>query len=264
MGCRSMAIGGALVASLVGVELLPGCRRTGETPKLDGKKEKLSYAMGITMARGFKRPGVELDADLVARGWRDATSGEKVLMTEDELRDTISAFQDDLKDKKLQTLKTVGAANKKQGEAFLGRNAMEEGVVTLPSGLQYKILKTGDGKHPTDADTVECHYRAAFIDGTEFDNSYVHGQPGTFAVTGVIAGWKEALKLMPVGSKWRLFVPDRLAYGDEGMLVKRGAGRSIGPNSTLLFDVELLAIKSAPSPGRQTASADLSAGTHGK
>jgi FKBP-type peptidyl-prolyl cis-trans isomerase FklB len=127
--------------------------------------------------------------------------------------------------------------NRKAGESFLAENKKKEGVVTLPSGLQYKVLKAGDGKKPTDADTVECHYRGTLINGTEFDSSYLTGQPATFKIAGVIPGWREALKLMPVGSKWQLFVPSQLAYG------ARGKGGSIGPNAALIFEVELLAIK---------------------
>jgi FKBP-type peptidyl-prolyl cis-trans isomerase FklB len=127
--------------------------------------------------------------------------------------------------------------NKKAGESFLAENKKKEGVVTLPSGLQYKVLKAGDGKKPTDTDTVECNYRGTHIDGTEFDSSYRTGQPATFKVAGVIPGWREALKLMPVGSKWQIFVPSQLAYGT------RGKPGSVGPNAALIFEVELLAIK---------------------
>jgi FKBP-type peptidyl-prolyl cis-trans isomerase FklB len=130
----------------------------------------------------------------------------------------------------------AAADNKKEGDAFLAENMKKEGVMALPSGLQYKILKAGSGKMPTDADTVECNYRGTFINGTEFDSSYRTGKPATLKVKGVIPGWQEALKLMPVGSKWQLFIPPQLAYGE------RGSG-PIGPNATLIFDLELLAIK---------------------
>ena len=139
--------------------------------------------------------------------------------------------------KETQGTKMVSAENKKEGTAFLARNKTKQGVVTLPSGLQYKILKAGNGKKPVGADTVECHYRGTLINGTEFDSSYRRGQAASFPVSGVIPGWTEALKLMPVGSKWQLFIPPQLAYGAQG------SGRDIGPDATLIFEVELLAIK---------------------
>jgi FKBP-type peptidyl-prolyl cis-trans isomerase len=147
------------------------------------------------------------------------------------------AFQSDLMKKQSQGKQTAAEENKKTGEAFLAENKKKDGVVALPSGLQYKILKAGKGKKPTDGDKVECHYRGTLIDGTEFDSSYRRGEPATFPVNGVIAGWTEALKLMPVGSKWQLFVPSQLAYKEHG------AGADIGPNATLIFEVELLGIK---------------------
>jgi FKBP-type peptidyl-prolyl cis-trans isomerase FklB len=137
----------------------------------------------------------------------------------------------------VQATAAAGEENKKAGEAFLAQNKGKQGVVTLPSGLQYKILKAGNGKKPTENDTVECNYRGTLINGTEFDSSYRRGQPATFGVGQVIPGWREALQLMPVGSKWELYVPPDLAYGE------RGAGRDIGPNSTLVFEVELLGIQ---------------------
>ncbi len=168
---------------------------------------------------------------------KDVLSGEKLLMSEAELRSTMRTFQAELRQRQAVARTKAAEDNKKQGDAFLAENKTKEGVVTLPSGLQYKILKAGDGKTPTDADTVECHYRGTLINGTEFDSSHLTGKPATFKVTAVIPGWKEALKLMPVGSKWQLFIPPQLAYGE------RGAGHEIGPNATLVFEVELLAIK---------------------
>jgi FKBP-type peptidyl-prolyl cis-trans isomerase FklB len=146
-------------------------------------------------------------------------------------------FQTELRDKQQAKRKAEGDENLKAGEVFLAENRKKEGVVTLPNGLQYKILKAGGGRKPTEADTVEVNYRGTLIDGTEFDSSYKRGKPVTFKVTGVIKGWTEALKLMPVGSKWQLFIPPQLAYGE------RGAGQAIGPNATLIFEIELLAIK---------------------
>jgi FKBP-type peptidyl-prolyl cis-trans isomerase FklB len=208
-----------------------------KTSVLQTEKDKVSYGIGVEVARGFQQQGIEVNIDVLVKGLRDALSGAKLLMTEDDLRATLSAFQVELAQRKAQAAKTAAEDNKKAGEAFLAQNRTKEGVVTLPSGLQYKILKAGDGTKPTDADTVECQYRGTLINGAEFDSSYRRGQPATFKVSGVIAGWQEALKLMPVGSKWQLFVPAQLAYGEQG------AGDVIGPNATLIFEVELLAIK---------------------
>jgi FKBP-type peptidyl-prolyl cis-trans isomerase len=208
-----------------------------ETPALKTQKEKVSYSVGVDVAKSLAKMGMDLDLDVFIRGLKDGFSGKKLLMTDDEMHATMNAFQNDLLKKQSQGKQTAAEENKKAGEAFLAENKKKEGVVTLPSGLQYKILKAGKGKKPTDADKVECHYRGTLIDGTEFDSSYRRGQPATFPVAGVIGGWTEALKLMPVGSKWQLFVPSQLAYKE------RGAGADIGPNATLIFEVELLGIK---------------------
>jgi FKBP-type peptidyl-prolyl cis-trans isomerase len=205
---------------------------------LKTEKDKVNYGIGVGVARNFQRQGIDVDIDLVVKGLRDMLSGGKLLMTEEELQTTMTAFQADLQKKLQEATKAAAEKNKKEGEAFLAENSKKEGVVTLPSGLQYKILKPGDGKKPVSQDSVECHYRGTFINGTEFDSSYKRGQPINLKVDGgVIAGWSEALKLMPVGSKWQVFIPSKLAYGENG------AGSQIGPNSTLIFEVELLAIK---------------------
>ncbi|MCZ7627527.1 MAG: FKBP-type peptidyl-prolyl cis-trans isomerase [Candidatus Methylomirabilis sp.] len=222
---------------VMGLGLLAAQASAEEAPVLKTEKDKMSYGIGAEAGRNFKRLGVEVDTDLLVRGLRDALSGEKLLMTDEEVRATMTAYQAEARQKQAQAARLAAENNKKAGEAFLADNKAKEGVVTLPSGLQYKILKKGDGKTPADADTVECNYRGTLINGTEFDSSYRRGQPATFKVTGVIPGWREALKLMPVGSKWQIFIPPQLAYGE------RGAGRDIGPNATLIFEVELLAIK---------------------
>jgi FKBP-type peptidyl-prolyl cis-trans isomerase FklB len=189
------------------------------------------------MIGNIRQQGVEIDLDLVMQGMKDAYSGGKLLMTDEDLRNAISQYQVAVRQKRSMIMAKAAEDNKKSGESFLAENAKKEGVATLPSGLQYKVLKAGEGKKPTDADTVECHYRGALIDGTEFDSSHRTGKPGIFKVAEVIAGWREALKLMPVGSRWQIFVPSQLAYG------ARGKGGSIGPNATLIFEVELIAIK---------------------
>jgi FKBP-type peptidyl-prolyl cis-trans isomerase len=225
-----------LIAGL-GILLLTAQVSAGEPPVLETQKDKISYGIGVDMSRNFKKQGIEFDADTLMRGFKDESSGGKLLMREEDIRATLNAYQNELMQKRAQAMRAAEEENKKIGEAFLAENKTKEGVVILPSGLQYKILKAGDGRKPTETDTVECHYRGALINGTEFDSSYNTGKPATFKVTGVIAGWTEALKLMPVGSKWKLFIPPQLAYG------ARGAGRDIGPNATLIFELELLAIK---------------------
>ena len=157
-------------------------------------------------------------------------------MPDEELRKAIDQYQIAVRQKRSQMMAKTAEENKKEGEAFLTENQKKEGVVTLPSGLQYKVLKEGDGRKPTDADTVECNYRGTLVNGTEFDSSYRTGKPAMFKVSGVIPGWAEALKLMPEGSKWQLFVPSGIAYGEKGKGI-------IGPNATLIFEVELVAVK---------------------
>jgi FKBP-type peptidyl-prolyl cis-trans isomerase FklB len=222
--------------AFLGVLLLVAQVSAEEPLVLKTQKEKVSYGIGVDVVRNIKQQGIEVDMDALMKGIKDAFAGEKLLMTEKDLRATMNAFQADLR-RKQRANRTAAADNKRMGEAFLAENKTKEGVVALPSGLQYKILKAGEGKKPTDADTVECHYQGTIINGSVFDSSDLGGQPATLEVKGLIPGWREALKLMPVGSKWQLFIPPQLAYGE------REEGGIIGPNSTLIFEVELLAIK---------------------
>jgi len=203
---------------------------------LKTQQEKESYAMGMNLGTGLHRQGVTLDPALVARGMKDAMSGGKTLLTEDEARAALQQLQNDVRQQLEAKAHEAGAANRKEGETFLAANKTKEGVVVLPSGLQYKILTEGTGPKPTASDTVTCNYRGTLINGTEFDSSYKRGQPASFPVGGVIKGWTEALQLMPVGSKWQLFIPADLAYGDNSPT------RDIPPGSTLIFEVELLSI----------------------
>jgi FKBP-type peptidyl-prolyl cis-trans isomerase FklB len=168
---------------------------------------------------------------------KDSYGGGKTILTEDQARQALEDFQKTLMAKQAETMKILSEKNKADGEKFLAENAKKEGVKVLPSGLQYKEITPGTGKSPKTADTVTTHYKGTLIDGTEFDSSYKRGQPATFPVSGVIPGWTEALQLMKEGAKWQLFVPPDLAYGE------RGAGQVIGPNATLIFEVELLAVK---------------------
>jgi len=223
--------------AVLGILLLAAQAMAAEAPAFKTQKEKVSYGIGVDVAKNFQRLGLDVDTEVLITGLRDVLSGGKLKMSEDDLRTTMNAYNEELKQKMIQSRQAAAEKNMKEGEAFLAENKKKEGVVVLPSGLQYKILKAGDGKKPTDADTVECHYRGAFINGTEFESSYRAGKTVTFKVTGVIPGWSEALKLMPVGSKWQLFIPSRLAYGEQG------AGNRLGPNAALIFDVELVAIK---------------------
>jgi len=205
-------------------------------------KEKASYALGINVGSSLHRQSVDIDPDLFAQGLKDAMSGKKPLITEEEGHAALMELQNEVRAQQAQKMKEEGDTNKKDGEAYLAANKAKPGVVTLPSGLQYKILKEGTGPKPTATDTVECNYTGTLINGTEFDSSAKHGGPAKFPVNGVIKGWTEALQLMPAGSKWQLFIPSDLAYGERGT-----PDGSIGPNSTLVFDVELLSVEQ-PKP----------------
>jgi len=201
------------------------------------QKEKASYAVGLNIGKGLRRDAVDIDPNMLLRGIKDAMAGAKPLLTDDEAKTALTALQNDVRQKHDAMMQQTGETNKKEGDAFLAANKAKPGVVTLPSGLQYKILKQGTGPKPSATDTVVCNYRGTLLDNTEFDSSAKHGGPATFEVGRVIKGWTEALQMMPVGSKWQLFIPSDLAYGP------RGAGTDIGPNATLIFDVELVSIK---------------------
>jgi FKBP-type peptidyl-prolyl cis-trans isomerase len=204
---------------------------------LKTQKDKNSYALGMNIGSGLRKQPLDLDPAIVVRGLRDALSNGKTLLTEEEVRTVLTQLQTDVRKKQQELAQQAGQANKQQGVAFLEANKSKEGVVVLPDGLQYKILQEGTGPKPAATDQVVCNYRGTLLDGTEFDSSYKRGQPATFPVSGVIKGWTEALQLMPVGSKWQLFLPAELAYGESG------TGGPIGPNATLIFEVELLSIK---------------------
>jgi FKBP-type peptidyl-prolyl cis-trans isomerase FklB len=208
-----------------------------EDTVLKNEKDRLSYAIGMDIGNGLKSQNIDLNPEIVAQGIWDALSGGKTLMKEQEYRDTITAFKQEMQQKQKAQMKEFSEKNQKDGEKFLAENKTGEGIITLPSGLQYKVIKAGTGKSPKSSDTVTVNYRGTLINGTEFDSSYRRGQPASFKVGGVIPGWTEALQLMKVGAKWELYIPSNLAYG------ARGAGRNIGPNSTLIFEVELISVK---------------------
>ncbi len=205
---------------------------------LTTQKDKASYAIGLNIGRSMRKDDVDIDPNLLLRGMKDGLADAKPLLTDDEAKATMVALQADLRAKHEAKVELEAATNKKEGDAFLAENKTKEGVVTLPSGLQYKVLVEGTGPKPTATDTVVCNYKGMLLDNTEFDSSYKRGEPATFPVTGIIKGWTEAIELMPVGSKWQLFIPPDLAYGARG-----GAGGGIGPNATLVFEVELMSIK---------------------
>lgn len=211
-------------------------RSTAAVP-LKTQKEKFSYALGMNIGASMRKQAVPVDPASLSRGLRDSLAGGKTLLTEEEARAVLTQMQNDMRAKQQEKGMQESAGNKKKGEEFLAANKSKEGIVTLPSGMQYKILKQGTGPKPTASDSVVCNYRGTLLNGNEFDSSSKHGGPATFPVGGVIKGWTEALQLMPVGSKWQLFIPSDLAYGD------RGAGGDIGPGATLIFEVELVSIE---------------------
>ena len=211
--------------------------KTGAVTTLKTTKEKFSYALGMNLGANFHKQSVDVDPNLVAAGIRAAMAGGKTLLTEAEAQAALAEVQGELRKKQMEKAQVTGEKNKKEGDAFLAANKSKEGVTALPSGLQYKVLTAGTGPKPSASDSVVCNYRGTLINGKEFDSSYKRGQPATFPVSGVIKGWTEALQLMPVGSKWQLFIPSTLAYGE------RGAGGDIGPNATLIFEVELISIE---------------------
>ena len=222
--------------------------RTAAPLTLKTQKDKASYAVGMNVGRGLganlRQQSVEFDQAILLRGFKDALAGGKLLLTDDEAKAVLTQLQTEVRARQQEKMKVeqekmkaAADENKKEGAEFLAANKTKEGVVTLPSGLQYKILTEGTGPKPGATDTVSCNYRGALTNGTEFDSSYKRGQPLSIQVNGVIKGWTEALQLMPVGSKWQLFIPSDLGYGD------RGSGPVIGPGATLIFEVELLSIQ---------------------
>jgi FKBP-type peptidyl-prolyl cis-trans isomerase FklB len=235
MAYRKLILAAAIVL------LLSFAAAAQDAPELKTDKDKFSYALGMNFGENFRKQGLELDPAVFAKGFAESFNGSKTAMTDQEMQTLLMAASQEIQKKQAALRAAKGEAAQKEGEAFLAANKTKEGVVTLPSGLQYKILKAGTGDKPTLDDTVVCNYKGTLIDGTEFDASEKHGGPATFPVKGVIAGWTEALQLMQVGSKWQLFVPSNLAYGAQGQ-------GEIGPNATLIFEVELVSIQKAAAP----------------
>jgi FKBP-type peptidyl-prolyl cis-trans isomerase FklB len=217
------------------------------TAPLTTQKQKNSYALGMSIGLGLKKQGLDksIDSALAVRGMREALGSGKTAMTEDEMKAALQLLRTEFTNAQEAKAHEAGSSNRKEGDTFLAANKAKDGVKVLPDGLQYKVLTEGNGPKPAATDTVTVNYRGTLIDGKEFDSSYKRGQPASFPVNGVIKGWTEALQLMPVGSKWQLFIPADLAYGD------RGAGADIGPGATLIFEVELLSIGEPKKPEAQ-------------
>ena len=215
-----------------------------QVPTIQDRKDKISYAFGLDLARDLKRQKKDLNVDLLMQGLRDSLADKPLLMTDDEVTATLKQVEAEQKQDYEHARRMIADKNRRAGEQFFSDNAKKEGIVTLPSGLQYKILKKGEGPTPTLEDKVVCQYKGTLLDGTEFDNSVKRGHPITLPVKGIMPGWTQALQMMPVGSKWQLFIPPQLGYGNKIV-------NGIGPNATLVFDVELLSIEERA----QTASA---------
>lgn len=227
----------SMTASCALVHRPPPSSTTAGPGALATPQAQTSYAVGLNIGTGLRADGVAIDPDAFLKGVKDALADAKPALSSEQMNAILGQLQESINKNRTEKAAAAAAANKAQGEAFLSANGAKPGVRTLPSGLQYQILTPGTGVKPKPSDTVICNYRGALIDGTEFDSSAKHGGPANLSVDGVIPGWSEALQLMPVGSKWRLFVPSELAYGAQG------AGEDIGPNAVLIFDIELLSIE---------------------
>jgi FKBP-type peptidyl-prolyl cis-trans isomerase FklB len=238
MKSSKVAMVGLGLLLMAGLAVGQDAAKVAAPSELKDMKAKASYAIGLGLGRNLKSNGADIDADLLARGVKDAVAGGKVLLTDDQVKEVMLAFSEQLKSKQAEMAKSAVEKNKKEGQTFLAANKAKPGVVTLPSGLQYKVIKEGTGKTPKATDTVSTHYRGTLLDGTEFDSSIKRGQPASFPVNGVIPGWTEALQKMKVGSKWQLFIPSELAYG-----ASPPPGSQIGPNAVLIFDIELLNVE---------------------
>jgi len=225
------------IIGISGLLLLAGVCAAQETPALENEKERINYSVGYQIGGDFERQGIELDREALIKGIEDALSEAKPLLTLQEMRSTLVELKKRIDATQKERLKEAAEENRAAGQAFLAENSKKEGVKTLPSGLQYRVLEEGEGSPPKATDTVTVHYRGTLINGTEFDSSYSRNEPATFRADRVIEGWKEALQMMKPGAKYALFIPPELAYG------KRGAGSQIGPNSALIFEVELISVQ---------------------
>lgn len=237
----------AVAATLVGCDKQTE-KKAEDTVKLDSQEAKVSYILGTNVGSQFKNEDIAIDEHALLAGITDATEGNPPRMTQEEIVAVLQSFQEQQVAKQEAAMKEASEANQQEGEQFLSENAAKEGVVTLESGLQYKVIKEGEGSSPKEDDVVQVHYQGNLIDGTEFDSSIKRGVPAEFGVNQVIPGWTEALQLMKEGGKWELFIPPELAYGPGG------TGGPIGPNQTLLFEVELLKILPSDEVEGETAA----------
>ena len=215
--------------------LAPTACAQEQTP-VQSEQHKISYSLGYNIGQDFSQKKLDIDPDMLMRGMNDALSGSTTALSEDEMRQAMMDLQKKMMAKQQQQMQQLAETNEQAGKAFLAENRQKEGVKTTMSGLQYKVISKGTGKKPGPNDKVTVHYRGRLLDGTEFDSSFKRNKPATFPVGGVIPGWTEGLQLMKEGAKWQLFIPAKLAYGEKG------AGPMIGPNATLIFDVELISI----------------------
>ena len=225
-----------ILMAAISMTLASGISMAGEQVELKTETDKINYSVGYRLGGNFEQQEVEMKPDMLLQGVEDATSDSKPLMTEQEMNTVLLSLANRVKAAQMEQMKKQGAENLKAGDAFLAENTGKEGVTTLPSGLQYKVITAGTGKSPQKSDKVTVHYRGTLIDGTEFDSSYSRNKPATFGVGQVIPGWTEALQLMKEGDKWELVIPSKLAYGE------RRASAKIPPNSTLIFEVELISV----------------------
>jgi FKBP-type peptidyl-prolyl cis-trans isomerase FklB len=207
--------------------------------ELKTENDKVSYSIGLDIGSTFKKQKMEINLDLLMAGMKDATSGNKPLLTDEQVKETMTAYSKSMMEKQAADAKEASAKNAAAGEKFLAENKSKEGVKTTASGLQYKVMQEGKGASPKETDTVVVQYKGTLLNGTEFDSSYKRNEPATFPVNRVIKGWTEGLQLMKSGAKYQFFIPASLAYGE------RGAGQDIGPNETLIFEVELQSMKAA-------------------
>ncbi len=239
------------VALMIPIFLLPasGCiaEEKAQSPvELKDLKDKVSYAIGLSIGRDFKNQDLEINPDILAQGIRDSLQGNDPLMSDEEIKETQMAFQEEVRAKQQKLMEMAAEKNVQKEQTFLEQNKKKEGVKVTESGLQYEIIEEGTGPKPDPTDQVKVHYSGTLLTGSEFDSSYQRGEPAVFPVNAVIPGWTEALQMMKEGAKWKLYIPSRLAYGE------RGAGQSIGPNETLVFTVELLEVMKEDQEGKGT------------
>nr|CAD42890.1 macrophage infectivity potentiator [Legionella pneumophila serogroup 8] len=225
-----------VTAAVMGLAMSTAMAATDAT-SLATDKDKLSYSIGADLGKNFKNQGIDVNPEAMAKGMQDAMSGAQLALTEQQMKDVLNKFQKDLMAKRTAEFNKKADENKVKGEAFLTENKNKPGVVVLPSGLQYKVINSGNGVKPGKSDTVTVEYTGRLIDGTVFDSTEKTGKPATFQVSQVIPGWTEALQLMPAGSTWEIYVPSGLAYGP------RSVGGPIGPNETLIFKIHLISVK---------------------